>query len=147
MVKTLMALVLVGAVLGGPEEPPSGLLPVQSGQSFLGKKQIRMLLIGTEVSHIPPGGNASAFLLFKPDGEVRIRLPKGQTGRGSWRIKGPGVLCMKNIGAKGDKNFCVRLRREGNRIHHYVPKTGKRLNVQPWIIVHPGPKADRVPSS
>ncbi len=143
-----MLTAMVVSVLS-PSEPGEGsarLLYAQAEGAFLGNKQIRMLLIGTEVSHQAPGGPGTAHLSFKADGKIQIRTPKGKTRYGAWHIKGPGVLCLEKVGGRGGKNFCVKLTRDGDRIHHYVPKTGEPWDAPPWIIVKPGPDAARVPS-
>ena len=79
----------------------AGLLYVQAEEAFLNNKQIRMLLIGTEVSHKAPQGPGTAHLTFKADGKVQIRTPKGKTRHGAWRIQGPGVLCLEKLGGRG----------------------------------------------
>ena len=146
VIKTLLAMVVPLVLQSGPNEPSATLNPVQSKESFLGNKQIRMLLTDTQVSHSPPGGAGTAFLHFHANGEVRLYTPNGKSRSGSWRIKGRGIVCLSNVGGARDKSFCARLTREGDQIRHFVPKTGKRMKAQPWIITAPGPKADLVPS-
>ncbi len=141
---TAMALSVLSPA--APGEGSARLLYAQADRAFLNNKQIRMLLIGTEVSHEAPGGPGTAHLKFQADGKVDIRTPKGKTRHGAWRLKGPGVLCLEKLGGRGAKNFCIKLTRDGDEVHHYVPNTGEPRGAAPWVIVKPGPDADQVPS-
>ena len=58
----------------GSENP----IYAQSEPEFLTSEQIRMLLIGTQVTHQPPGGPGEAQLTFQSDGKVKIRNFKGK---------------------------------------------------------------------
>ena len=146
VIKTLMAMVVPLFLQTAPSDASATLHHVQSKERFLGNKQIRLLLTDTQVSHSPPGGGGTAYLHFHADGEVRMHTPNGKSRSGSWRIKGRGIVCLSNVGGMRDKSFCARLTREGDEIHHFVPKTGKRMKAQPWVITAPGPKTGLVPS-
>ena len=122
----------------------ANLIYAQSEPEFLTSEQIRMLLIGTQVTHQPPGGPGEAQLTFKSDGKVKIRNFKGKKRTGGWKIKGPQVVCLSKIGGLGDKNFCVKLTFDGENIYHYIPATGEMMGVPPWRIKKPGPQLKKV---
>ncbi len=120
---------------------------VQANGDFLNDKQIVMLLSGTQISHEPPKGRGEARLLFQESGYIRFTAPNGTTGKGKWRITGSQVVCVEGIGIAGQKAFCIKIRRKGKEIWHYMPQTGEKLQIAPWVIRKPGPNAGLVPSS
>lgn len=113
--------------------------------AFLLRDEIENLLIDSRVSHISPRGR-QVYLMFKRDGVLHTVSPAGLNESGEWHIKGRGALCVKNNSADAqyDKDFCVLVRREGNKVHHYKPKTRERIPTEPWLIETPGPKTNLV---
>jgi len=110
---------------------------------FLGRNEIEKLLIGTRVSHIS-ALNRKANITFNGDGTVKSVNEGGKRGGGKWWIKGPGIFCMDTFTGQIYKDFCILLKRQGNEIFHYHPKTRTLATSHPWKIEAPGPKAHLV---
>ena len=106
----------------------------ESSNDFLQSAQIKTLLVGTRFSHRPPGVPGKVSLTFKANGRINIVNPRGRRSTGYWKISDPGVLCLEKLGGGGDKNFCALVTRTGNQVYHYNPKTGQRIDTNPWII-------------
>jgi len=124
--------------------------PQSSGASgdsgFLQSTQVQNLLAGSHVSHISPK-NQKANITFNRDGSLSTMSESRQSGTGKWWIKGPGILCIDTSNIQYSKNFCALLRRNGNQIDHYHPKTRERMPANPWFIESPGPQAHLVPDT
>jgi len=117
--------------------------PSISIAGFLGRDEIEKLLTGTRVSHIS-AQNYKAKITFKGDGSVKSVNEGGKRGGGKWWIKGPGVFCMDTFTGRMNKDFCILLKRQGNKIFHYHPKTRTLASSHPWEIEAPGPRAHLV---
>lgn len=110
---------------------------------FLGRDEIEKLLIGTRVSHIS-ALDYEVDITFNGDGSVKSVNEGGKRGGGKWWIKGPGVFCMDTFTGRMNKDFCILLKRQGNKIFHYHPKTRTLASSHPWEIEAPGPRAHLV---
>lgn len=121
---------------GGGQQGPNG-------PKWLTAEQLRMLLTGTEISHVSPKSGSHVQMIFRPDGSLDGSV--GQQGAdltGSWRITDAGTICF-HANQLGD-NLCFRLVKSGNQLKRYKPN-GQPMHGIDWTIERPGPDAGKVP--
>ena len=129
----LLALIIVPDAKIMRDFPPTFQFIAET--EFLTADQVRTLIVGKSFSHRPPRARGNVSMTFKADGRVNFINPRGMRGTGSWDLRPSGVLCLLDVGGAGrEKTFCSFLKRKGNRVHHYHPKTQERLDSNPWIV-------------
>ncbi|KAA3630787.1 MAG: hypothetical protein DWQ08_05735 [Proteobacteria bacterium] len=116
---------------------------------FLLVEQIRLLIVGATVSHVPRGviSRKRSSMLFHADGAITKTAANKDVGRGKWWTIGDQVLCHQYFDIANDSKVCVLLQRKGNRVYHFNPKTRERLPSDPWTIDRAGPGTHLVPGN
>ena len=129
----------------------SGELPTSAGDAktpagggkWLTAEQLRLLIPGTEISHISPRSGSRVDMEFRPDGSLAGSV--GAAGRpidGSWEIRDDGVLCFET--GLLDKRPCFSLVKHAMQLKRFNPRKEPMHGID-WIIVKPGPNAHLVP--
>lgn len=113
-----------------------------NGETFLTAAQLRLLITGTEISHVSPRSGNDVFMKFLADGTVDGNVGSGGIVNGTWQIKENGQLCF-DIAVLGNR-ICFYLVRKGDNLVRYN-RDGRPAKGIDWTIVNPGPDANKVP--
>lgn len=112
------------------------------GKPFLNEEQLRLLMTGTEISHVSPRSNSNVRLEFREGGVAGGVIGTSTLITGRWWITEKGTICFA-VQQLGD-DLCFFLVKNGDRLKRYNPRKEPQKG-EDWIIVSPGPQAHLVP--
>lgn len=124
--------------MGAAQGPAKG----PGGEAFLTAAQLKLLITGTEISHVSPRSGNAVLMKFLADGTVDGTVGSGSPVNGTWQIKGTGQLCF-DVAVLGNE-ICFYLVRKGDNLVRYN-RDGRPAKGIDWTIVNPGPDANKVP--